>query len=179
MIDPFKTDDPLMAVYDNFDEIYKSLNSSPTPFEYKEHRAWNNCSQWRRGFSHCRICKSKLMYELSKGHSFEKIMDALHATHPEIKNVRKFAQNVIRETTGDGRFDDYIVLRNLWKVRKPIFAPPEIRNQLKILWNLLNAEGECRVKVEKSALSHIQRNTPTGKLLKYVASRPKLTRVPA
>jgi len=47
----------------------------------------------------------------------------LHERHPEIQHIRRYAMNAIRQTTGGGLYDDYIVARGLWHVRNPVFAP--------------------------------------------------------
>lgn len=173
MKDPLKSDDPLKVIYDNLDEYYHSLDSKNTDLSIRQSRGWNNRSKWRRGFSQCSVCKSKLMYELQKVGDFEKVCRVLHAKHPDIKNIRKYAQNVIRETTGDGIFDDYIVKENLWPVRKPILAPPEIHRQLEIMWTCLAIEGERRVETENKITQHLRRNTKTGQMLSYIMGRKK------
>lgn len=172
MIEPDESDDPLKAIYKNLDELYaQSLNSNDATLSLSNHRAWSNRATWRRGMSHCRICKSKLMYELSKGYDLTKMMEVLHKAHPDIKNIRKYTMNVIRETTGDGRFDDYIVLHKLWKVRKPMMASPEIRKQLQYLWWVLMDEGEVRVQTEKKIERHLKKGDATGDMIRYAMRR--------
>jgi hypothetical protein len=173
VLDPLKSDDPLMAIYDNLDEYYHTLDSKNTTLSISTARGWNNRSRLRRGFSRCRVCKSKLMYELWKGNGFDHVCNTLQAAHPEIKNIRKYAQNVIRETTGDGIFDDYIVREKLWPVRKPIMAPPEIREQLELMWLVLEVEGRHRVETEKNINHHLKRRTRTGDLIMYAMDRAR------
>jgi predicted Zn-ribbon and HTH transcriptional regulator len=168
--DILRTADPLMTVYDTLDKLYEALGSKDNPLSLRGSRGWENRRQWKRGFSQCRKCKSKLMSYLYAGHSFNEIMRLLHERHPEIKNVRKYAQNVIRQTTGDGYFDDWIVSHKYWHVRKPILAPPEIQEILHLLWMILESEGNSRIETEKSIEKHLKANSKTGALLKYVMS---------
>ena len=165
-----RTADPLMTVYDTLDKLYETLGSKDNPLSIRGSRGWENRRQWKRGFSQCRKCKSKLMSYLYGGHSFNEIMSLLHERHPEIQNVRKYAQNVIRQTTGDGYFDDWIVSHKYWHVRKPILAPPEIKELLHLLWMLLESEGGIRIEKEKSIEKHLKANGKTGALLKYAMS---------
>jgi hypothetical protein len=111
------------------------------------------------------------MAYLRNGHSFNEVMSILHKQHPEIKNVRKYAQNVIRQTTGDGFFDDWIIENNFWHVRQPILAPPEIKEQLRFLWMFLEVEGNSRIETEKKIERHLKGNDKTGELIRYAISR--------
>jgi hypothetical protein len=172
-----ETDDPLKTVLVDVEGLcVQLLDSKKESLSIRNRRGWENRKRWRRGFSQCRICKSKLMYYLEKGRSLKQVMSALHKQHPEIKNIRKFTMNVIRETTGFGYFDDYIVENKLWNVRCPILAPPHIKQQLVYMWVLLDFEGESRTKRDKLISHHMKTGTKTGDLLAHVIRTRKLDR---
>lgn len=82
----------------------------------------------KHGFSECVNCKAKLMYYLeSKKPTLEQVMAKLQRSRLKrrqkpIKDLREYAQIVIRETTGYGIFDNYIVKNGLWKVRLSVLA---------------------------------------------------------
>jgi hypothetical protein len=70
-----------------------------------------NRTTWRHGFSQCAICQKKLMYCLEMGHTLDEIISILHERHPEIQHIRRYAMNAVRQTTGQGLYDDYILAR--------------------------------------------------------------------
>jgi hypothetical protein len=85
----------------------------------------------KHGFSQCGNCQAKLMYYLeSEKPTLEQVMAKLENSRLKrgeipIKKMREYAQIVIRETTGWGVFDNYIVKNRLWKVRQPALAEGE------------------------------------------------------
>jgi hypothetical protein len=82
------------------------------------------------------------MYELSKGRALDEVITLLKERHPTIKDIRRYSMNAIRQTTGEGIFDDYIVEHDLWNVREPLFAPDNIRESLEVWWTEAAADGE-------------------------------------
>jgi len=99
-------------------------------------RAAMNRVKWKHGFSSCPMCQARLMYYLEEGHTLGEVMKVLAKNHPEIKNIRRYAMNAIRQTTGYGIFDDYIVMHRerLWTPRNPILSNREERKELKSTW---------------------------------------------
>lgn len=144
-----------------------------------KHPALNNRLKWRHGFSQCEICKAKLMAYLEAGHTFAEVVAKLAERHPDIKNPRVFARNVIRETTGEGVFDDYILEHGLWALRNPIIAPPEIHEKLKIKCAELTAKGKELIEMDKKVMDALNKNDETAKLLIHVIKRSKSAKTPA
>lgn len=103
----------------------------------------------KHGFSRCEICKSKLMYYLSKGHGFAEIIKILSERHPDIRDIRTYARRAIRETTGHGIYDDYIIEHALWTVRNPCLADPEIHGLLEKSWKEYAERGRLLIEAEK------------------------------
>ena len=101
-----------------------------------------NRRKWKHGFSLCGQCQKMLMYELSKGRALDEVITLLKERHPTIKDIRRYSMNAIRQTTGEGIFDDYIVEHDLWNVREPLFAPDNIRESLEVWWTEAAADGE-------------------------------------
>jgi len=93
-----------------------------------------NRVKWKHGFSQCQICRAKLMVYLEAGHSFDDTVQILAEKHTDIENIRVYARNVIRQSTGGGRFDDYILRRGLWTLREPVLMPLEFQDELKNYW---------------------------------------------
>lgn len=100
----------------------------------KNGRYLESSSIERHGFSSCEICKARLMYYLERGHNFDDVMRALAERHPQIRDIRTYSRRAVRETTGWGMYDDYIVSRWLWPVRNPCMAPAGLRPALKHMW---------------------------------------------
>jgi hypothetical protein len=139
-----------------------------------KHPALKNRRKWHHGFRQCEICKAKLMAYLEAGHTFDEVVATLAKEHPNIKNTRIFARNAIRETTGEGIFDDYILEHGLWTLRNPILAPSEIRETLKIRWAELTAEGKELIEMDKKVTEALDKNDETSKLLIHVIKRSKI-----
>lgn len=91
--------------------------------------------------------------------------------HPNIKNPRIYARNVIRETTGEGIFDDYIFRHKLWRLRNPILAPPDLHEKLKNKWELLAKEGRELIEMDEMVKEAIDKGDETTKLLLYAMGR--------
>ncbi len=113
----------------------------------------------KHGFSGCEICKAKLMYYLSKGHSFADAMKILSERHPDIRDIRTYARRAIRETTGYGIYDDYIIERALWTVRNPCLADPEVHELLEKLWKEYSERGRLVIEAEKLIDQSIEGDT--------------------
>ena len=120
-----------------------------------------NRRKWKHGFSQCAICQAKLMAYLEKGHSLADVINLFEQRWKEkprrttvkpIKNIRRFAMNAIRQTTGYGFFDNYIVLHadRLWTPRNPILAQDEMAEDLKEKWKINAAKGRYLIAVEKA-----------------------------
>ncbi|MCX6697219.1 MAG: hypothetical protein NTV84_06615 [Methanoregula sp.] len=127
-------------------------------------RGYKNREYSRRGMSRCARCQAKLMAILSRGYSLKKIERILHEKHPDIKDIRKYTKNVIREVTGWGIFDDYIHENKLWALRKPILAPPEIHKLLWKRWDMLEVAGKVTIRGDKrrQALERVDIHAPPG-----------------
>ena len=108
-----------------------------------------NRRKWKHGFSQCDICKSKLMAYLDKGHSLDDVIRLFERRKPHIKNVRRFAMNAIRQTTGDGFYDNYIVEHHLWTPRNPVIATGEEAAGLHKHQKILAAQGRYLLEIEK------------------------------
>ena len=72
---------------------------------------------------------------------------------PVIKNVRRFAMNAIRQTTGYGLYDNYIVEHadRLWTPRNPIIAEGEDAEELKLAWKVKAIKGRYYIVQERTA----------------------------
>lgn len=140
--------------------------------KYKLSRKIKNRKKWRR-FSTCERCNSMLMAYISRGHTFEEIMETLHKNHPEIKNIRKYAQYAIRSATGLGIWDDYIYEHNIWQLRNPVLMkdaardPVEQRATLEGIWRKRTEDGERFIKLQKQAHESIERQDETAEVLEY------------
>jgi hypothetical protein len=119
-------------------------------FDPKLRKTVENRRKWRHGFAQCPKCHAKLMFYLSKGHSLTDVIEILGVRHPEIKNIRRYAMNAIRQTTGLGIFDDYIIKNNLWTLKNPVLAPPAIAPLLEAHWKILTAKGNVIMNFEKA-----------------------------
>ena len=108
-----------------------------------------NRTRWRHGFSQCEICQSKLMAYLDKGHTLADVIDLFGHRKPGIKNVRRYAMNAIRQSTGNGLFDNYIVDHKLWTPRNPVIAEGEEAAWLHKRQRLLAAKGRFLLETEK------------------------------
>ncbi len=111
------------------------------------------------------------MAYLEAGHTFDEVLVKLAELHPDIKNPRVFARNVIRETTGGGIFDDYIFEHSLWILRNPILAPLETHEELIKRWGELAAKGKELIEMDKKVAEALERNDETAKLLIHVIMR--------
>jgi hypothetical protein len=138
-----------------------------------KHPALKNRMKWHHGFRQCDICKAKLMAYLEAGHTFDEVVAMLAERHPNIKNPRIFARNAIRETTGDGVFDDYILEHGLWTLRNPVLAPPEIHETLTRRWAELKVTGKELIEMDKKVSKALDKNDETAKLLIHVMKRSK------
>lgn len=122
------------------------------------------------GFSQCGICQAKLMAYLEKGHTFEETVMIMGRKHPNIKNIRAYTRNAIRQTTGLGIYDDYIIERGLWTVRKPILAPPDVRKTLEKLWYNFAERGRKIIEMDKKIEQSIKRKDDLSEIIGYIAS---------
>lgn len=154
-------------------ENAKNLTLKIREFEsnFTSERGYKNREKWRRGMSRCIRCKSKLMFILWQGYSLQKIEQVLHEKHPEIKDIRKYTKNVIREVTGWGIFDDYVYLHKLYPLRKPILAPPEIHELLKERWFMLRVAGESILRDDRKVRKALSKNNETSDLLRAALER--------
>jgi len=134
-------------------------------------RGYRNREKWRRGMSRCERCQAKLTAILERGYPLKKIERILQEKHPHIQDIRRYTKNVIREVTGYGIFDDYIIEHNLWYVRHPIRAPPEIRDLLRALWDFNRIAGETQIKDDRKVLRAITSRTRTGYLVRAAVER--------
>jgi len=135
-----------------------------------------NRKKWRHGFSQCPICKAKLMAYLEKGHSLDDVINYFKQAwqkeprnkfkgiingkeriflKPKIKeeNIRRFVMNAIRQTTGYGIYDNYIVEHadRLWTPRNPVLATGELAEKLKIEQKRAAARGRFLIAQYKLA----------------------------
>lgn len=108
-----------------------------------------NRGAWRHGFSQCDICQSKLMAYLEKGHTLDNVVDLLRHRKPHIKHIRRYSMNAIRQTTGEGFYDNYIVEHGLWTPRNPVIAEGEEADRLRKRWRVLVAKGRYLIELEK------------------------------
>lgn len=130
-----------------------------------------NRQKWKHGFSQCALCQSKLMYELEKGRTLDEVIALMKERHPDIKHIRQYAMNAIRQTTGYGLYDDYIVERRLWKVRSPILAPPPMLTALKKWWKKGAEKGKQMVEHERTIDGLLSEH---GDALWYFSERSKV-----
>jgi hypothetical protein len=140
--------------------------------------ALKNRRKWRHGFSQCEICQAKLMAYLETSHTFDEVVAKLAEMHPDIENPRIFARNAIRETTGRGVYDDYILEHGLWTLRNPILAPPDIHETLKTRWAELTAKGKELIEMDKKVMDALDKNDETAKLLIHIMTRSKSAKTP-
>jgi hypothetical protein len=108
-----------------------------------------NRHRWRHGFSQCEVCKAKLMAYLDKGHTLDDVIEIFRQRKPHIKNHRRYAMNAIRQTTGDGYFDNYIVERGLWTPRNPIMAQGDEAERIRQYQKVLAIKGRFLLDMEK------------------------------
>lgn len=168
-------DDEIKGVRDLW-EIDKEIRLKVYAIESKlsTERGYKNREKWRRGMSRCRRCQSKLMFILHTEKSLLKIERILQRKHPEIKNIRKYTKNVIREVTGWGIFDDYIFENKLWSLRQPILAPPEIHVLLEEKWEFLWQLGESVIHYDRKVKRALKRKGETGDLLRAALERANI-----
>lgn len=108
----------------------------------------------KHGFSKCEICKARLYFWLNSGRrTFEETMAMMRERHPDITNIRKYTQRAIRESTGLGIFDNWIVDHNFWKVRRPVIATGEALELLHEYQKELYAKGEMLTRFIRKAES--------------------------
>ncbi len=145
--------------------IFKEIVADLRTDDEKSLIQLRNRYKWRR-FSGCEKCQSKLMAYLEKGHSFDDVKDILHERHPEIKNIELYARRAIRQTTGLGLYDDYILEHNLWPLRSPFLIkdhsvnPSRKRALFEELWHsrayngrkLIDLERRLREKIDQDEL---------------------------
>jgi len=124
--------------------------------------------------SHCPKCQGKLTAILERGYSLRKVERILQEKHPEIQDIRKYTKNVIREVTGYGIFDDYIVARGLWRVRSPIIAPPEIHELLEAMWELNHIRGEELIKEHRALGKVLTSRSRAGQLVRLALREEKV-----
>jgi hypothetical protein len=107
----------------------------------------------KHGFSQCINCKAKLMYYLeSKKPTLEQVMTKLQRSRLKrrekpIKELREYTQIVIRETTGYGVFDNYIIKNRLWTVRQPVLATGRYLEQVEEKNKKLYIQGKAMYEV--------------------------------
>ncbi len=135
-----------------------------------------NRQKWKHGFSQCMVCQKKLMAYLEKGHSFDEIMDILKKRHPNIKNLRAYTRNAIRQTTGLGIFDNFIIEHNLWTVRNPTLAPPDIHKALQTMWRELAEKGRYLIENDDKVSDAIEKKDEVSKLILHAMSRSRISR---
>jgi hypothetical protein len=80
-------------------------------------------------------------------------MAMMRERHPDITNIRKYTQRAIRESTGLGIFDNWIVDHNFWKVRRPVIATGEALELLHEYQKELYAKGEMLTRFIRKAES--------------------------
>jgi len=110
----------------------------------------NSRKAWKHGFSQCEICKAKLMAYLDKGRTLDDVIEIFRQKKPHIKNHRRYAMNAIRQTTGEGLFDNYIVERALWTPRNPIIATGKAARALHRRQKILAAKGRYLLDTEET-----------------------------
>jgi len=113
------------------------------------------------------------MAYLEEGHSFDEVVNKLAENHPKIKNIRIFARNAIRETTGEGIFDDYIHEHKLWQLRNPVFAPPDVYEALKKMWEEMAANGRRLIEMDARVKEALSKDDDTAKLLEHAMLRSR------
>jgi hypothetical protein len=118
------------------------------------------------------------MAYLETSHTFDEVVTKLAEMHPDIENPRIFARNAIRETTGRGVYDDYILEHGLWTLRNPILAPPDIHETLKTRWAELTANGKELIEMDKKVMDALDKNDETAKLLIHIMTRSKSAKTP-
>jgi hypothetical protein len=116
------------------------------------------------------------MAYLSRGHTFDEVCDILHKHHPKIKDITTYTRHAIRQATGEGIFDDWIVEHNFWEVRSPILTNDPVarailkttRSDLELLWKERIAQGEILIE-DKKRLELIGIDSDEGKFLERVS----------
>lgn len=137
-------------------------------------KSYNNRSHWKRGIAWkpggkaCRICREKLMAYLESGHGLDDVIKMIEQRHPGVKYPRKTAMDAIRRATGDGYYDNYIVDRNLWKVRAPIIADGADLVALQAAWKERAEVGREIIEMDKKLLSLVDAGGETLEILKHL-----------
>lgn len=161
----------------SFSEQALGSNDTELILSDSDMKKLQNRRKWKHGFSQCGRCQRKLMYELSKGKTLDEIISILHERHPQIEHIRRYAMNAIRQTTGYGLFDDYIVSHDLWKVREPVFAPSHVLEKLKTWWKEGAIEGAKLVERDNQIKPILDNeNDPMHDALEYVYFSGKMDR---
>ncbi len=111
------------------------------------------------------------MAYLENGHSFDEIINMLKEKHPNIKNIRAYTRNAIRQTTGVGIYDDYIIEHNLWTVRNPVRAPPDIHKALQTMWVDLAEKGRYLIDNDDKLDGVLDKDDDISNLILYAMSR--------
>ncbi len=155
----------------SLDNYFQTLESFSDKTILNLQSSYKNRYLTTHGFSGCSICQCKLMAYLEKGHTFNEVMNILHTEHLEIKNLRSFARTAIRQTTGDGMYDDYIIEHNLWTVRNPIIAPQDVRLLLEEMWKERAKKGRILIDMDKKILHALDGDDDNSRLIEYVIRR--------
>ncbi len=98
-------------------------------------------------------------------------MHMLKEKHPNIKNIRAYTRNAIRQTTGEGIYDDYIIEHNLWTVRNPVIASPDIHGELEDMWIDLAKKGRYLIENDAKVIEAIEKNDDVSKLILHATSQ--------
>lgn len=134
---------------------------------------FTNRTMQRHGFSTCGICQIKLMAYLEKGHGLDDVMKLMKEKHPSIKNIRAYSQNAIRQTTGYGIYDDYIIQHNLWTVRNPIIADAKTHKELVKLWAQQAEKGRELTEMDNKVADAAAKDPELEKMFRHVYSIAK------
>lgn len=105
------------------------------------------------------------MAYLEKGHTFDEIVAKLAENHPQIKNIRAYARNAIRQTTGDGLYDNYIFAHGYWVLRNPILAEGEDLAKLEKMWKKKAEVGRELIEMRKTLESAYNKGGETRDLI--------------
>jgi hypothetical protein len=159
-------DNPLGALDNDVRLKIDGIESNVT-----SHRAYQNRKKWRRGFSQCPVCQGKLMAILTRGYSLKKIEASLQKRHPEIRQIGRFTKNVIREVTGAGIFDNYILEWELWPLRQPLLAPPDLELLLRCKSFLQAENGEHLITMDRKMDRALAGEGPARELIGHVIRR--------
>ena len=120
----------------------------------------------KNGFKTCLECQCKLLAYLEKGRGLDDVINLLKKKRPDIEDIRKYAIDAIKVSTGGEVCDNYIVDHKLWYISKPKLLPEDQYKEIRKVIKKRTARGKKRLAQEK-LLYEMLKSPDMGDLLLY------------